>query len=209
MNSVWLRVAIVLGALVLWFWSQRLIAAKAAGGRGIRDGVHRYTAWLHRYFYRNKRAADRVLVVSSLGIDLLGISLIALSLFGPTFRPFLGLLVVFGLRQVSQFCCTLPPPRGMIWRHPGFPSALVTYGVSNDLFFSGHTALAVLAAIEICQVAPWWVGAAAVALAAGEALTVLILRAHYTMDVVAGGLAAWFAADLAGRLAPVIDGWLR
>jgi hypothetical protein len=49
----------------------------------------------------------------------------------------------------------------------------------------------------------------AVLVAAGEAATVLIIRAHYTMDVVAGGLAAWFAADLAGRLAPVVDGWLR
>ena len=27
-----------------------------------------------------------------------------------------------------------------------FPSLLVTYGVSNDMFFSGHTAMAVLGA---------------------------------------------------------------
>jgi len=208
-NEVWVRMAVIAGALVLWFWSQRLIAAKAPGGRGIVDGVHRLTAWAHRYFYRNRRPADRLLVVSSLFIDVLGITLIALAVFGPSFRPFIGLLVVFGLRQASQFCCTLPPPRGMIWRDPGFPSALVTYGVSNDLFFSGHTALAVLAAIEICQVAPWWVGAAAVLVSMAEALTVLIIRAHYTMDVLAGALAAWFAADLAGRLSPLVDGWLR
>ncbi|WAC18961.1 phosphatase PAP2-related protein [Luteolibacter sp. SL250] len=209
MSEVLVRTAVVVAALGLWFWSQRLIAAKADGGKRIVDGVHRLTAWMHRYFYRNRRSADRVLVVSSLFIDVMGLSLIAMSLFGESFRAFIGLLIVFGLRQASQFCCTLPPPRGMIWRHPGFPSALVTYGVSNDLFFSGHTALAVLAAIEICQVAPPWVGVAAVLVAAGEAATVLILRAHYTMDVVAGGLAAWFAADLAGRLAPVVDGWLR
>lgn len=209
MSEVVVRTGVVVAALGLWFWSQRLIAAKADGGKRIVDGVHRLTGWVHRYFYRNRRSADRVLVVSSLFIDVMGLSLIALSLFGESFRPFIGLLIVFGLRQASQFCCTLPPPRGMIWRHPGFPSALVTYGVSNDLFFSGHTALAVLAAIEICQVAPPWVGVAAVLVAAGEALTVLILRAHYTMDVVAGGLAAWFAADLAGRLAPVVDAWLR
>lgn len=209
MSAPLIRLAVVVAALVLWFWSQHLISGKAAGGRGIVDGMHRLTGGLHRYFYRNRRPADRLLVVSSLFIDVLGLSLIALSLFGPSFRPFIGLLIVFGLRQASQFFCTLPPPRGMIWRHPGFPSVLVTYGVSNDLFFSGHTALAVLAAVEICQVAPWWMGAAAVLVAAGEALVVLILRAHYTMDVVAGGLAAWFAADLAGRLAPAIDAWLH
>ena len=209
MNPIFLRIGVVVAALVAWFWSQKLIAAKSDGGPDIVDGMHRLTRGLHRYFSEDTKAADKALIVSSLLIDLMGISLIVMALFGPSFAPFLGLLIVFGLRQMSQFCCTLPPPPGMIWRHPGFPSALVTYGVSNDLFFSGHTALAVLAAIEICQIAPWWVGVAAIVVALGEALIVLILRAHYTMDVVAAVLAAWFAADLAGTLSPVVDGWLR
>jgi membrane-associated phospholipid phosphatase len=40
-------------------------------------------------------------------------------------------------------------------------------------------------------------------------LVVLVLRAHYTMDVIAGAFAAWFAADMANRLAPWVDGWLK
>jgi hypothetical protein len=36
----------------------------------------------------------------------------------------------------------------------------------------------------------------------------LILLVHYTMDVITGAFAAWVAADLAGRLAPFVDGWL-
>jgi hypothetical protein len=44
----------------------------------------------------------------------------------------------------------------MIWRYPGVPSLLVTYGTSNDLFFSGHTALAVYGSIELA----WWGGPA-------------------------------------------------
>jgi membrane-associated phospholipid phosphatase len=36
-----------------------------------------------------------------------------------------------------------------------------------------------------------------------------VLRAHYTLDVVAGAFAAFVAADLGGRLSPVVDGWLR
>jgi len=209
MNPIILRIAVIAVALVLWFWTQKLIAGKSEDSSGIRDGMHRVTARWHRYFSQNRKATDRVLIVSSLFIDVLGFILIALSAFGPSFAPFLGVLIVFSLRQISQFCCTLPPPPGMIWHHPGFPSALVTYGVSNDLFFSGHTALAVLAAIEICQIAPWWLAGIALMIAIGEALIVLILRAHYTMDVVAAVFAAWFAADLAGRLAPGIDAWLR
>jgi len=103
----------------------------------------------------------------------------------------------------------LPPPPGIIWRNPGFPALLVTYSVGNDFFFSGHTALAVLGAIEAANYGPIWLALAAAIVALGEVLIVLVLRAHYTLDVVAGALAAFVAADAAGRLAPMVDGWLR
>lgn len=209
MNPIIFKIAIIAVALMAWFWTQKRIAAKLPGGRGVRDGFHRLTRRLHRYLVTHPRLADRALVVSSFFIDAMGLGLIAAAVFGKSFAPFLAILIVFALRQACQMCCTLPPPRGMIWRHPGFPSVLVTYGVGNDLFFSGHTALAVLAAIEICQAGPAWLGGVAVVIALGEALIVLILRAHYTMDVIAGALAAWLAADVANRMAPWVDGWLR
>ena len=49
----------------------------------------------------------------------------------------------------------------------------------------------------------------AASIALGEMLIVLVLRAHYTLDVVAGALAAFFAAAVAGRLSPALDAWLR
>jgi membrane-associated phospholipid phosphatase len=195
MNPTLIRASVVIAALFFWFRTQKLIASKARSPDGIADGVHRLTRPLNRYLSGNPKAADRTLIASSAIIDIMGVSLIVLSLFGPTFAPFAGLLIVFTLRQIAQFCCTLPPPAGMIWRHPGFPSALVTYHVGNDLFFSGHTALAVLAAIEIASAFPGWLGWVAIVLAIGEAFTVLALRAHYTMDVIAGALAAWWASD--------------
>ena len=122
---------------------------------------------------------------------------------------FLAILIVFGLRQICQGLCTLPPPPGIIWRKPGFPALLVTYEVGNDFFFSGHTALAVLGAIEAAHYGPAWLAAIAGVIALGEMLIVLVLRAHYTLDVVAGALAAFLAADVAGRFSPVVDAWLR
>ncbi|RYD49928.1 MAG: phosphatase PAP2 family protein [Verrucomicrobiaceae bacterium] len=208
MSLLILRLAVIAGALVIWFWTQKLIARNALVAAGVGDGVHRLTAGWHHHFSTNRKSADRALVVSSFFIDVLGLSLIAMSVFGESFAPFLGMLIVFSLRQVSQLCCTLPPPPGIIWHHPGVPTALVTYDVGNDFFFSGHTALAVLAAIEICRIGPWWLGLIAVIVALGEALIVLVLRAHYTLDVITGALAAWLAADLALRLSPFVDVWL-
>lgn len=92
------------------------------------DVLHRFTAPLHAYLLARPRVADRVLAVSSFFIDLFGIALIAPALFGGALTPFAVLLLVFAFRQVCQGLCALQPPPDMIWRNPGFPSLLVTYG---------------------------------------------------------------------------------
>jgi membrane-associated phospholipid phosphatase len=207
--AIGLRAGVVAGALVAWFWTQSLIARKSAPREGIGDLVHDLTARWHRYFATNDRAANAALIISSIFIDLFGLSLIAAALFGSTFAPFLAILIVFGMRQICQALCTLPPPPGIIWRNPGFPALLVTYDVGNDFFFSGHTALAVLGALEAMYFGPPWLAVIAASIALGEMLIVLVLRAHYTLDVLAGALAAFLAADVAAKLSPVVDPWLR
>jgi hypothetical protein len=149
------------------------------------------------------------LIVSSVFIDILGLFLIFASILGPNMQPLAALILLFLMRQFCQLFCSLPPPPGMIWRHPGFPSLLVTYEVSNDFFFSGHTAIAVLGAIETAslaaaQVVPVWLAVLAAFIAIGEACVVLVLRAHYTLDVVAAVFAAFCAAGLAGWISEIV-----
>jgi hypothetical protein len=198
--SYGLRAGIIALALAGWFLSQSLIGSRGPGKGGIGDALHELSAPLHRYFSAHPRCANAVLIVSSALIDALGTFLIVASVFGPSIRPFTGLLILFVMRQACQSLCALPAPPGMIWRNPGFPSLLVTYGVANDFFFSGHTAIAVLGAIEIAILCPWWLGSAAAAIALFEAGVVLVFRAHYTMDIFAAVVAAFCAAGLAGRL---------
>jgi hypothetical protein len=207
--TIGLRAVIVAVALAGWFWTQSLIARKPAPKDAIGDVMHNLTARWNRYFSTHDRAANAALIISSGFIDLFGLFLIGAAIFGFTFAPFLAILILFGLRQLCQGLCTLPPPPGLIWRNPGFPALLVTYSVGNDFFFSGHTAVAVLGAITAVHCGPAWFAVGAAAIAAGEMLLVLILRAHYTMDVVAGALAAFLAAEVAGTLSPTVDTWLR
>lgn len=204
-TAVILRVSAVAAALGLWFWTQRVVSRKAPTGNLVRDVVHDWTSPLHGWLDARPRAANRTLIATSLFIDLFGLFLLGSAIFGPTLRPFLALIFVFLLRQLCQLTFTLPVPERMIWRHPGFPSLLVTYGTSNDFFFSGHTACAVVGAIEIARVAPEAVGIAALVIAAVEAATVIVLRAHYTIDVFAAIFAAWGMDQLAARIAPHLD----
>jgi hypothetical protein len=139
-------------------------------------------------------------LISSRGMKSGAIGDGLLELFGPSMHPFIALIIVFVMRQACQGICALPTPPGMIWRYPGAPSLLVTYDVANDFFFSGHTSIAVLGAIEAARMFPWWVGAAVAGIAVCEAGVVLVLRAHYTMDVIVAVFAAFCAAGLADWL---------
>jgi hypothetical protein len=202
------RIVLTAVALAIWFWTQSLIAHRAAPSVGVGDALHTVTAGLNSYFYHSPTAAHALLILSSALIDGLGLFLLTRWLFGPSVRPFLGLVLLLGLRQLLQALCALPAPPNMIWHYPGFPSALVTYNVGNDFFFSGHTAIAVFGGIELARLGKRWLTIAAVAIILFEIATVLVLRAHYTMDVFTGILAAFCAARSCTVVAPGIDAWL-
>lgn len=207
-------IVIVIG-LALWFATQFFIGVRPMGvqetdrvasamiSRG--DGLFRATGTINQYLQERPAIADGLLIASSTVIDALGAWLLVTSVFGPTMRPFIGLLLVFALRQITQALCVLPAPEGMIWRNPGWPSLLVTYQVANDFFFSGHTAIAVFGATQLARLRQrrWLILGVAIALF--EAGTVICLRAHYTMDVLAGAVAALWASRVADRIAPTLD----
>jgi len=189
-----LRVAVTAAILVIWFWTQSLIGQRSLPPSGLGDGMHNLFAPWNQYLHVHPRAANGLLIVSSAFIDLMALFLLGRWIFAGVLRPFLGLIILMGLRQVCQALCVLPPPPGIIWHYPGFPSLLVTYAVANDFFFSGHTAIAVFAGLELARLKKPWLTAVAVVVVIFEVGVVLVLRAHYTMDVVTGILAALYVS---------------
>ncbi|MGB8474141.1 MAG: phosphatase PAP2-related protein [Candidatus Acidiferrum sp.] len=202
------RLVLTALALGIWFWTQSLIAQRAIPASGVGDELHTLTAGLNSYFYHSPLAANALLIVSSALIDGLGLFLLLRWLFGPSVRPFLGLVMLLGLRQIMQAICALPAPPNMIWHYPGFPSLLVTYSVGDDFFFSGHTAIAVFGGIELARLGKRWLSFLAGAIVLFEMAAVIILRAHYTMDVFTGLLAAIVVAQFCDKLSPRIDAWM-
>jgi len=212
-----IRALVVLLGLAAWYATQHLIGskeplpadqAKIAGELLTQqDKLLQLSGSINRFLHARPRWANALLIVSSALIDALGLFLLLWSIFGPSIGPFLGLMILFGLRQICQALTALPMPAGMIWRSPGFPTLLVTYGVTNDLFFSGHTAMAVYGAVQLAQLGLGWL-IAAIFLAVFEIIAVLVLRAHYTLDVFTGLVSALFIAGLAGLLAPGCDRFL-
>ena len=202
---IWMRVIFVGVSLAAWFGSQSLIGQRAFPDGMIGDSIHMWTAPLHDYLTTHPRTGSALLIVSSAVVDIVGVSLLVLLIFGKSVRPFLGLLMLFALRQICQGLCALPAPNQMIWHTTPVPTLLVTYDVATDLFFSGHTGLAVLGAMELARTKKRVLIILGFAIALFEAATVLILRAHYTMDVFTGAVTAILVSQQAAYLAPYCD----
>jgi membrane-associated phospholipid phosphatase len=62
--------------------------------------------------------------------------------------------------------------------------------VGNDFFFSGHTALAVYGAMQLATLHIPALTALGIVVAVMQVVAVIVLRAHWTMDVLAGLFAA-------------------
>lgn len=201
----WLRGLFVILGLAAWFWTQSLLGSRPARDEVIGDSVLDFLTEGNSYLHQNPDLANALLISSSAVINILAVFMLGMAIFGPTVRPFLGLLILFVMRQICQSLCALQAPPGMIWRDPGFPGLLVTYDVANDFFFSGHTGLAVLGAIEVRRVGGWRWLPLTLLIIIFEVGTVLLLRAHYFMDVFTGTIAAAYAASLAEWWAPYCD----
>jgi hypothetical protein len=199
------RLAVTAIVLALWFWTQSLIGARTPTTSGVGDALLNLTAGINSYLSQHASTANALLIGSSALIDALGLFLLGSWLLGGSVRPFLGLVLLMALRQLMQALCALPPPPNMIWHYPGFPSLLVTYHVANDFFFSGHTAIAVFGAVELSRLRRTWLTCGAVLIVVFEVVAVLILRAHYTMDVFTGIVAALWVARVSEGISPPID----
>jgi hypothetical protein len=188
--TIALRILVIGASLAAWFVTQRRIGSRAFADSAVHDRLHTLTARGNAWLHAHPRAANGLVIASSLCVDLLALFVLAYAVLGPTFRPFWGLFALFVLRQLAQTSVALPTPPGMIWRYPGFPSLFVTYGVGNDLFFSGHTALAVYGAVQLASLHVPALTAAGVVIVAFQMTAMILLRAHWTMDILAGLFAA-------------------
>jgi hypothetical protein len=123
LETIAVRLAIIGGALLAWFVTQRLIGQRPTTGDGIGDRLHDLTAPVNQWLHRHPRAADRLLVASSLGVDVVTLFVLGYALLGPSFAPFWGLLCLFVLRQLTSSFPARPRWRYMgrsSWRRSAF-----------------------------------------------------------------------------------------
>src|SRR5690242_13799282 len=90
------RGALVVAGIGAWYWTQAVLGKRVpnvAHEVPLTDGVHVLAARMHARSATNVAAGNRLLIASSLVIDLLGVYVIGSALFGASIRPYLGLVM--------------------------------------------------------------------------------------------------------------------
>src|SRR4051812_13644851 len=89
---VLVRLGLVIAGIVAWYWTQSVLGKrvpKVEHEVPLTDGIHVLTRRFHQRYFTNTAAGNRLLIASSLVIDLLGAYLLTSAIFGVSIRPYL------------------------------------------------------------------------------------------------------------------------
>lgn len=116
-------------------------------------------------------------------------------------RGLWGYFILLLLRLASIWLLPLNPPLDLVPMPDPFTAfffhTAAAEAITKDLFFSGHTATVAILALAVRG---RWLRRALALVAVLIGVLVLVQRVHYTYDVVAAPIFAWFAYWLAGHI---------
>ena len=96
-------------------------------------------------------------------------------------------------------------PDGFLWGYPGFPSIMVSYLKTNDFFYSGHCGLPIVLLCEFRLLKMNIMSGICLFTFFLETFTMLTLRGHYTIDVIAGAIFAHYIWDNTKKYSYLVD----
>jgi membrane-associated phospholipid phosphatase len=104
----------------------------------------------------------------------------------------LTVIFFYTLRSFIMYLCVLPVPVGQLYFDPGFPTFSTNYNLTNDLFYSGHAGFATLVFLELRAFNYRRLSWLYFVFMLFISFILILTRTHYTMDVYAGILSAYF-----------------
>ena len=186
MNKLFYRIGILFIGCSIWFCTQKLIGKKDLPNNNIiHDNfidntlVNNVNAWLKNHINLLKK----YIIISSLSMDFSVLFVFIKFIKKGTYleSKIIKILIATLLcRQINQLITSLPKPIGKYWVYPGFPSIFVSYNVSNDMFFSGHTSISTIMAYYLWKKKLPYLGFAYFFL---NTSMIIFTKGHYFMDI--------------------------
>jgi hypothetical protein len=166
----------------LFYLSQNCINHKNSCNK-FEDRTFELTKKIHNIFQNNMILTKGLFILTSLIIDIFHIILVLDYILNDNFDEVKILICTFIIRQISQYFVSFPQPEGILWTYPGFKSIFVTYEITNDFYFSGHTSISVICLMFLQRNGYSFIGYLNLGL---QIFTLIVTRSHYFPDIMTG-----------------------
>lgn len=172
----------------------------------IDDKLFNLTKGMNNFFGKNSTYRRILLISSSLCIDFVIIFFAILwTKRGRSYRPVIAYMMFYTLRGITQNLFQMRYPDGYLWEYPGFPSLVISYLKTNDFFFSGHIGFPIIAAMEFYYFGYVNMYYFCLVSSAFEGMTMIFLRGHYGIDLMAGVIFAHYAFLISEKYSYILD----
>jgi len=167
------------------------------------DALFVFTSDLNAHFADNEFQRHLLLIFSSALIDFQVLCLaFRYVVSGKSWRTPIALFSFYLIRALVQGLFIMKFPEGYLWDDPGVFSLAVSYHRTPDFFFSGHLGFTIICACENQGLKRPRLALLSLITAVVEACVMVVLRGHYTIDLIAGvvfGHYCWILSGVASK----------
>lgn len=203
--SHFLLIFVICVAIASIFVIQYFIGKKEVISCGISDLIQQLFFPFNAYLRSHVNLGNAFLITMNFLLDCMFVFMFVDTIITRNIRPFLTYAIFFILRQSMQMAISLPLPPDPIWHYPGFPSLIQNYQIVNDLYFSGHAGISLIAALEMSSFSKRWLTILGFSIFVFESTAVIAMQIHYTMDVFTAIMTVFCITDLSCHLAHPIN----
>jgi hypothetical protein len=165
------------------------------------DNSMNFTSNINNYFAQNIQSKFLLLILLNLCVDLTMILLgLRWILHGKSWRVFITLVTFYFSKIFMSFIFQEKTPVGYLWEYPGFPSLMVSYLNSENLFFSTATGFLTIASLEFFKTENFYLFAFSFCVLLLDVFTRNVLRANYIIDLICAVVVAHFIFLLVDEL---------
>ncbi|CAG9316775.1 unnamed protein product [Blepharisma stoltei] len=164
------------------------------------------TSLINQYFFKHEIARNILLIITSAAMDILVLyHAISFMLWGNSLKPVIWLILYIGLWFLFQWIFLMRFPSGFTWGYPGFPSLTISYIKSADFYFSARMGALVYFGILSHEKKNKYLTWAAIINIILSFWMMIFFRAHYSIDLIFGGIFGHYCIIISEKISPWID----
>jgi len=170
------------------------------------DLSHEWTISYNKYFEENRQTKFICLAVGGVLMDIVALfQFYKFSMQGKTWRFAIAITFYYSLRFVINSVFRTRYPQNYLWEFPNFYSVTVPYGKTNNFFLTGHLGLCIICLLEYRANKQFFMMTLAYLTLIFQIFLVMVLRAHYLIDILSALCFGHYFFMMAERVAHWID----